>query len=162
MKGGFLLDSKLLNKIRSDFISGKKTLQEAADENKVSYSTLSKISSKENWKEAKEKCAQDSEKTAIELTTKKCARDIERFYTIGNRLLDKAENQIENIVDADDLVKIANAMVKIKDALDLRSKEDRDEQRARIEKLRKEAERDDGKKEMPDFVITGLPEEFKR
>jgi C4-type Zn-finger protein len=49
---------------------------------------------------------------------------------------------IDNIIDADDFVKCSNAMSKIKDVLDLRSKEDRDEQRARIEKLRKEAQSD--------------------
>jgi hypothetical protein len=161
-EGRLSVDSKLLNKIKSEFISGKKTLQEAADEYNVPYSTLTKKSHEGKWKELRKECGKKTEKKVLEATAERNARDIERFYNIGNKLLDKAETMIDNIIDADDFVKCSNAMSKIKDVLDLRSKEDRDEQRARIEKLRKEAERDDGKKEMPDFVITGLPEEFKR
>ena len=142
MKGGFLLDSKLLNKIKSEFISGKKTLQEAADEYNVPYSTLTKKSHEGKWKELRKECGKKTEKKVLEATVERSARDIERFYSIGNKLLDKAEFMIDNITDADDFVKCSNAMSKIKDVLDLRSKEDRDEQRARIEKLRREAQSD--------------------
>ena len=155
------MDSKLLNKIKSEFISGKKTLQEAADEYNVPYSTLTKKSHEGIWKELWIECAKKTEKMVLEATVERSARDIERFYSIGNKLLDKAEFLIDNITDADDFVKCSNAMSKIKDVLDLRSKEDRDEQRARIEKLRKECERDDGKN-LPSLDIVGLPEEFKR
>lgn len=139
-KEGFLLDQKLLNKIKSEFISGKKTLREAAKEHKISYSTLSKVSHEEKWKEIKENCAKISEKKVAELTKEKCTRDIEQFYRIGNELLDNAETLIKNIKTADDLVKCSNAMSKIKDVLDLKSNEDREEQKARIEKLRKDAQ----------------------
>ena len=139
------MDSKLLNKIKSEFISGKKTLQEAADEYDVPYSTLTKKSHEGKWKELKKECGKKTEKKVLEATAERSARDIERFYSIGNKLLDKAETMIDNIIDADDFVKCSNAMSKIKDVLDLRSKEDRDEQRARIEKLRKECgDKDDG------------------
>lgn len=132
------MDSKLLNKIKSEFISGKKTLQEAADEYKVPYSTLTKKSHEGKWKELKKECGKKTEKKVVEAAAERSARDIERFYSIGNKLLDKAEVMIDNIVDADDFVKCSNAMSKIKDVLDLKSKDDRDEQKARIEKLRKE------------------------
>lgn len=160
-EGRLSVDSKLLNKIKSEFISGKKTLQEAATEYNVPYSTLSKKSHEGKWKELRKECGKSTEKKVVELTKEKCARDIERFYSIGNKLLDKAEMMIDNIVDADDFVKCSNAMSKIKDVLDLKSKEDRDEQKARIEKLRKECERDD-EKNLPSLIIEGLPEEFKR
>ena len=142
MKGGFLLDSKLLNKIKSEFISGKKTLQEAADEYNVPYSTLTKKSHEGKWKELKKECGKKTEKKVVEAAAERSARDIERFYSIGSKLLDKAEMMIDDIVNADDFVKCSNAMSKIKDVLDLKSKDDRDEQKARIEKLRKEAQSD--------------------
>lgn len=155
------MDSKLLNKIKSEFISGEKTLQEAAEEYNVPYSTLTKKSHEGKWKELKKECGKKTEIKVVEATSQKRARDIERFYSIGNKLLDKAETMIDNIIDADDFVKCSNAMSKIKDVLDLRSKEDRDEQKARIEKLRREAERNDDK-DLPSLNIVGLPEEFKR
>ena len=160
-KGGFLLDSKLLNKIKSEFISGKKTLQEAADEYNVPYSTLTKKSHEEKWKELKKECGKKTEKTVVEKAIERNTRDIERFYRIGNKLLDKAEYMIDNILDADDFVKCSNAMSKIKDVLDLKSKADRDEQQARIDKLRKECEKDNGN-DLPTLKIEGLPEEFKK
>lgn len=155
------MDSKLLNKIKSEFISGKKTLQEAADEYKVPYSTLTKKSHEGKWKELRKECGKKTEKRVVEATAERTARDIERFYSIGNKLLDKAETMIDDIIDTDDLVKCSNAMSKIKDVLDLKSKADRDEQKARIEKLRKECEKDDASN-LPTLEIKGLPEEFKR
>jgi hypothetical protein len=136
------VDSKLLNKIKSEFISGAKTLQEAADEYHVSYSTLTKKSYEGKWKELRKECRKKTDKKVVEATSEKCARNIENFYRIGGKLLSKAEILIDNIVDADDFVKCSNAMSKIKDVLDLKSKEDREEQMARIEKLRKECEDD--------------------
>ena len=155
------MDSKLLNKIKSEFISGKKTLQEAADEYNVPYSTLTKKSHEGKWKELKKECGKETEKRVVEATVERKVRDIERFYEIGNKLLDKAEYMIDNITDADDFVKCSNAMSKIKDVLDLKSKADRDEQKARIEKLRKDCEKDNANN-LPTLEITGLPEEFKR
>lgn len=70
--------------------------------------------------------------------------------------------EVKTIVDRSGLKAIASSLRDIKEIQMLKSELDNQEQRARIEKLRREAERDEGKKEMPDFVITGLPEEFKR
>ena len=149
------MDSKLLIKIKSEFISGEKTLQEAADEYKIPYSTLTKKSHEGKWKELKKECGKKTEKKVVEATAARNARDIERFYRIGGELLDKAEDLARKIKSADDLVKCSNAMNKIKDVLDLKSKDDRDEQQARIEKLRKECESEDGENKEVIVIFDG-------
>jgi rRNA pseudouridine-1189 N-methylase Emg1 (Nep1/Mra1 family) len=68
--------------------------------------------------------------------------------------------EAKSIVDRQGLKQIASALKDIKEVKMLRSELDRQEQEARISKLRKEAEKDDVS-HAPTLVVEGLPEEFK-
>ena len=68
--------------------------------------------------------------------------------------------EAKSIVDRQGLKQIASALKDIKEVKMLKSELDKQEQEARIEKLRREAEPDRGA-EAPKLVVEGLPEEFK-
>lgn len=70
-------------------------------------------------------------------------------------------SEVKTIVDRSGLKAIASSLRDIKEIQMLKSELDKQEQEARIEKLRKECERD-GEKNLPDIVITGLPEDMKK
>ena len=68
--------------------------------------------------------------------------------------------EVKSIIDRQGLKQIASALKDIKEVKMLRSELDRQEQEARIEKLRREAE-PEKMTETPKLVVEGLPEEFK-
>lgn len=155
------MDSKLLNKIKSEFISGEKTLQEAADEYHVPYSTLTKKSHEGKWKELRKECGKKTERKIVETVSSKEAKKAVDIIDVADKLLLKIGEIVERYEDPDSLKKLTSAIKDLKDIKGYKSAEDRAEQMARIEKLRKECERD-GEKNLPDIVITGLPEDMKK
>lgn len=68
--------------------------------------------------------------------------------------------ETKSIVDRKGLKQIASALKDIKEVKMLKSELDRQEQEARIDKLRKEAMGDKAN-DAPSLVVEGLPEEFK-
>ena len=68
--------------------------------------------------------------------------------------------EARSIVDRQGLKQIASALKDIKEVKMLRSELDKQEQEARIEKLRREAEPEKGA-DTPKLIVEGLPEEFK-
>lgn len=69
--------------------------------------------------------------------------------------------KVSSIVDRQGLKQIASALKDVKEVQMLMSELDRVEQEARIAKLRREAEMDVDKGDVPKLVVEGLPEEFK-
>lgn len=68
--------------------------------------------------------------------------------------------EAKSIIDRQGLKQIASALKDIKEVKMLKSELDRQEQEARIEKLRREAEPEKGN-DTPKLIVEGLPEEFK-
>lgn len=70
-------------------------------------------------------------------------------------------SDVHTIVDRGGLKAISSALRDIKEIQMLKSDLDRQEQQARIDNLRKQADKDDHGEAAPTLVVEGLPEEFK-
>ena len=68
--------------------------------------------------------------------------------------------EVSSIIDRQGLKQIASALKDIKEVKMLKSELDRQEQEARIKKLRREAEPEKNA-DVPKLIVEGLPEEFK-
>ena len=66
-----------------------------------------------------------------------------------------------SIIDRKGLQQIAAALKDIKDIHGIQTELDKQEQKARIANLQKQADKDDGGSDAPTLVVEGLPEEFK-
>ena len=149
-------------RIKAEYIAGGTSYRKLAEKYGVSFNTLKTRAKEEQWYELRQ---QKDHKTTTKIVESLSDKDAEKavdIIDVADKLLEKIEEVAGMISDPDSIKKLTSAIKDIKDIKGLKSEDDIAEQRARIEKLRKEAERDEGKKEMPDFAITGLPEEFKR
>jgi hypothetical protein len=159
MRGGFLLDWK---RIKAEYIAGGTSYRKLAEKHNVPFSTLKRIAKQEEWTQTRTQVEHKVDTEIVNSVSEKEAKNAVDIIDVADKLLEKIEEVAGMISDPDSIKKLTSAIKDIKDIKGIKSEADMREQEARIEKLRREAERDEGKKEMPDFVITGLPEEFKR
>ena len=130
------------NKIRAEYIRGDTSYQKLAEKYKVPYSTIRKRSRVEKWVESRaEKCLKSGAKIA-EVVSDREANAAGLIYSATEALLAKIAQQI---VDAQalsptDAANYTNAIERCKRIVGIKDKPDADEQQARIEKLRKEAQ----------------------
>ena len=130
------------NKIRAEYIRGDTSYQKLAEKYKVPYSTIRKRSRVEKWVELRaEKCSKSGAKIADELSDRE-ANAAGLIYSATEALLAKIAQQI---VDAQalsptDAANYTNAIERCKRIVGIKDKPDADEQQARIDKLRKEAQ----------------------
>lgn len=132
------MDSKLLNKIKSEFISGEKTLQEAADEYKVPYSTLTKKSHEGKWKELRKECGKKTERKIIDTVSTKGAKKAVDIMDVADKLLEKATELMEMPLSPQAFKQLTSALKDLKDVKGYKSDADMREQEARIKKLEQE------------------------
>jgi transposase len=158
-EGGLRVDWK---KIKAEYIAGGTSYRKLVEKYGVSLTTLQRIAKKEDWQGLRQQAEIKTNTKIVNSICNQQARTAIKINDVADKLLEKIEEVAGMISDPDSIKKLTSAIKDIKDIKGIKSEADMREQEARIEKLRKEAERDDGKKEMPDFVITGLPEEFKR
>lgn len=132
------MDSKLLNKIKSEFISGEKTLQEAADEYKVPYSTLTKKSHEGKWKELRKECGKKTERKIIETVSANGAKKAVDIIDVADKLLEKASELMEMPLTTQSFKQLTSALKDLKEIKGYKSDADIREQEARIKKLEAE------------------------
>ena len=132
------MDSKLLNKIKSEFISGEKTLQEAADEYKVPYSTLTKKSHEGKWKELRKECGKKTERKIIETVSANGAKKAVDIIDVADKLLEKASELMEMPLTTQSFKQLTSALKDLKEIKGYKSDADIREQEARIKKLEQE------------------------
>ncbi len=149
-------------RIKAEYIAGGTSYRKLAEKHGVSFSTLRKVAAKEQWTELRNKTRTKTDTKISETVSDIEADKAINIIDVADKLLGKIGEIAEMVSDPDSIKKLTSAIKDIKDIKGVKSEDDIAEQRARIEKLRREAELEEGKKEMPDFVITGLPEEFKR
>lgn len=136
------MDSKLLNKIKSEFISGEKTLQEAADEYKVPYSTLTKKSHEGKWKELRKECGKKTERKIIETVSANGAKKAVDIIDVADKLLEKASELMEMPLTTQSFKQLTSALKDLKEIKGYKSDADIREQEARIRKLEQELNAD--------------------
>ena len=132
-------------KIKAEYIAGGTSYRKLAEKYKVKLSALRSIAEREKWVELK---AQTQHKTNTKLTetvSNKKAEIDDKYFRLVDKLLDKAEETIDDVDKWHPtlLKEMATTMKYLKECKGIKSEADMREQEARINKLRKEAERED-------------------
>lgn len=144
------------SKVKKEYLKGNTSYRKLAEKYGVSFSTLQKVAAKENWAELRKKTEEKAATKIVEALSDKEADRARRLLSLSDRLLDRIEQMVEElttaevVMDRTCLKQITGALLDLqkiqgsKDALDI------EEQRARIAKLKKEAEDED---KATEFVI---------
>ena len=132
-------------KIKAEYIAGGTSYRKLAEKYGVSFSTLRKVAAKEQWTELRNNVGTKRDTELVETLGIKTAKIDDKYFRLVDKLFDKAEEVIDNppIWQPTLLKEMATTMKYLKECKGIKSDADMREQEARIEKLRKEAERDD-------------------
>lgn len=152
-KGGITVD---WNTLKAEYIAGGVSYRELAEKHGVSESTLKKKAAKERWAELRNQAGTETELKIVDsISDINAEKAVSAASLISkaamNFLMKIAEESLkikEGKLDKDITTKYSEyalALSRFKDVLDIKSEKDIEEQQARIDNLRKQAQKDDKK-----------------
>lgn len=145
------------SKLKKEYLKGNTSYRKLAEKYNVPFGTLRKVAAKEKWKELRDKTRAKTDTKIVESISNEEAKRAERLLSVSDRLLERIEGIVEELstgevlMDRTTLKQITGALLDIKKLQGDRDPLDIEEQKARIAKLRKEAEEEDKTSEV---VIT--------
>ena len=150
--------------IETEYVTSDISHKKLCEKYGICRSTISKKASEENWTEKRNKHRANTVAKAVNAVGTKQADMAAKLYGVGGLLLDKVkvllEENPEILADTSSMKDVSVVLKNLKDVMSVKSEADMLEQKARIDKLRKEAGQDDGNS-TPKLIVEGLPEEFK-
>lgn len=132
------------SRIRKDYIAGRGSYRELSAKYGVPYRTLADRAKAEKWVELRNQSRAKAASKTVEAVADANGRVQTRMQDAAEALMGKVVEGVlaADPVDARNLKAYSGVLRDLKEVLDLRTPLDIKEQEARIEKLRREAEKD--------------------
>ena len=133
------------NRIKAEYIAGGTSYRKLCAKYGVSRTTLQRKAKDEKWLDLRSQAEAKTESRIVEDISKKSAKIDERFYSLVDKLMQKAEETIENtpIWSVNALKEMSTALKYLKECKGVKSDIDLREQEARIKNLEKQAAEED-------------------
>ena len=152
-------------RIRAEYIAGGTSYRKLADAHGVSFNTLKNRAEKEQWYKLKQQKDHKTTTKTIEQLSDNDAKKAVDIIEVADKLLDKISEYVETIpfdsLSSTQAMKhLSSALKDLKDIKGIKSEADMREQEARIDKLRKEAEREDDTTKEIEIVFNAGPGEW--
>lgn len=154
------------NQIKAEYVAGGTSYRKLADKYGVSLRNLQRKAAKESWVDLRQQTVDKAAAKIIESVSSQQARRYQRLQDVTDKLLDKLEGIVESVVleemaiDKYTLKQITGALKDIKDIQSIKSPMDIEEQKARIAKLQRDAEREDDSANEIEVTFNAGPEEW--
>ena len=156
-------------KIKAEYIKGGTSYRKLAEKHNVAFGTLRNVAAKEKWRELRDKTRLKTDTKLTDAVSKQQAIRLGRIQKVADDLLNQLESIVSDfkaadlIMDKQSLKQITGALKDIKDIQSLKSPLDIEEQKARIENLRKQtAANDDSNKEPIRIIIDDGASEYSK
>ena len=132
-------------RIKAEYIAGGTSYRKLAEKYGVPRTTLERMAKNERWAELRRQAEGKAEAKIINAISDKKADIDDKYFRLVDKLLDKAEETIDDVDKWHPtlLKEMATTMKYLKECKGIKSDADMREQEARIDKLRREAERED-------------------
>jgi len=130
-----------MDKAKHDYIAGLGSYRALAAKYGISLKTLSMTAKAEGWVELRRQTRLKAATKVMDAVSDRDAAVQISIYDVADRLLGKIDSMAGKELTAKMIRELTAALKDIKDIKHLRSELDIQEQQARIDKLRKEAER---------------------
>lgn len=131
-------------RIKAEYIAGGTSYRKLAEKYDVTLSALRNVAEKENWVELKAQAQHKSDTKLLEQISDDAVEKAINIIDVADKLLTKISEVIDKVGNTQDIKHISSALRDLKEIKGIKSEADMREQEARINKLRKEAEKDDG------------------
>lgn len=156
---------KVLEKIKIEYIAGGISQRKLSEKYGVSRHQIRRAAQAEKWGELRKEAAERANEEIVKTVATVQAERAEKLFNSAEALLDKLNEIIkeltlaEVVVDQKALKSLTGGLRDIAAILGIKSSLDAEEQKLRIDKMKKEMEEDPSSKEIK-VVILGEAEEF--
>ena len=148
--------------IKTEYITTDTSYRKLAQKYGVSATQICNVGREEKWVEQREQYLSDTTAKTLKKISDQEANRAAKIHSVADKLLQKIEVMVDNGNFTEKGIRALAAAVKdLKDIQGVRSDLDKQEQKARIATLEKQANKDDSGNGGPTLVVEGLPEEFK-
>ena len=131
-------------RIKAEYIAGGTSYRKLAEKYGVSFNTLKTRAREEQWYELRQQKDHKTTTKIVETLSDNDAKKAVDIIDVADKLLDKIEELADTlVVDTQSLKQLTSALKDLKEIKGYKSEADMREQEARIDKLRREAERED-------------------
>ena len=130
-------------KIKAEYIRGGVSYRKLADKYGVSFSSIQKRGAKEKWTDLRKISSRLSDEKIVESVASQEARRVDGIQTVADMLLEKIKEGVADgslIIDSQSIRQITASIKDLREIKGYKSELDMQEQLARIEKLRKDAQ----------------------
>ena len=135
-------------KIKAEYIRGGTSYRKLADKHGVSFSSIRRRAEKEKWTDLRTQAEQKASTKIVEIVASQDAEREDNFQSLADKLLQHISANIDLLAtNATSCKDITVAIKNLRDIKGLKSELDMQEQIARIEKLKKDAQSDDEDKD---------------
>lgn len=148
--------------IKTEYITGTMGYRELAISHGVEYSVLAKRAAKEKWTDARKEFAIKKTSKTIEKISRKEADRAAKIFGVADKLLLKIERMADSdkALNGKDIRALTAAVKDLKEIHGVKTALEREEQQARIDALRRQADRENTGKEPIKIVMGEELEEY--
>ena len=150
--------------IETEYVTTDISHRELAKKHGIGRSRISEVASKEKWKEKRDKHRAKTVAKAVNAVGTKQANMAAKLYGVGGLLLDRVKGLLEEnpelLADTSSMKDVSVVLKNLKDLMSVKSEADMREQEARIEKLRREAQKGEESARAIEVVFDAGPEEW--
>ena len=131
--------------IKTEYITTKTSFRKLADKHGLNKDTIWKKAKEEGWDDLRRQHIDNIQTKILDADTEQKVDRAVRLMTVADKLLAKVEEWVEmgEPISANSIKNLSDAIKNIKEVQMIRTEEDVEEQKARIAKLRKEAEKEE-------------------
>jgi len=150
-------------KIKAEYIRGV-SYRRLADKYGVSFSSIQKRGAKEKWTDLRKMSSRKSDEKIVESVASQEARRVDGIQTVADMLLEKIKEGVADgslIIDSQSIRQITASIKDLREIKGYKSELDMQEQLARIEKLRKEAQTEEESKDIRVVIENSLDDYAK-
>lgn len=141
-------------KIEAEYITTETSYRKLAQKYGLNQATIAQKAKAEDWVGKRKQQASTAQALILEKDISKKVDRATRLKTVADKLLDRVEVLVaqDDHLTASAIKNLSDALKNIKEAQMIRTQEDIEEQKARIAKLQKEAQKED--KDQKSITIT--------
>ena len=150
--------------IKAEYLRGGVSYRKLAEKYGVSLSSITRKSSKEKWADLRVQSERKANAKIVESVASQEAKRVDGIQTVADLLLEKIRHGVENgylVTDAQSIRQITASVKDLRDIKGMKSELDMQEQMARIDKLRKEAQAEQESSAIQ-VIISGELEEYSK
>ena len=144
-------------KIEAEYITTETSYRKLAQKYGLNQATIAQKAKAEDWVGKRKQQASTAQALILEKDINKKVDRATRLKTVADKLLDRVETLVaqDDHLTASAIKNLSDALKNIKEAQMIRTQEDIEEQKARIAKLQKEADRQDNEKSSITITLEG-------